>query len=296
MITAGNDPSYTSTDAMTASASATDLTGLRITILGCGSLGESLLAGLLKKGQAPSLLSASSRRIERQQALTTQYGIEASADNRALAAAADIVVLAVKPKQMADCCRELATISLAGKLIISVAAGIRTEQLQRWLGQPVALIRSMPNTPAAIGLAATGLFAAGVSAQQCSLTEQLFSAIGQSAWLNDEALMDLVTAVAGSGPAYYFAIMEALVASAVAQGMDPATADLLVRQTAVGACQLAAQTDAPTLAELRQRVTSPGGTTEAALRTLAGRDLAGIMDAALKAAVARGRELAAASD
>jgi len=282
---------------MTVSASlSTTLASQRIAILGCGSLGESLLAGLLKRGHEPTLLSASSRRLERQQALTARYRVSASADNRALAKAADIIVLAVKPKQMAECCHELAGQALAGKLVISVAAGIRTDQLQRWLGQPVALIRSMPNTPAAIGLAATGLFASGVSTHQRELTEQLFSAIGRSAWLEDETLMDLVTAVAGSGPAYYFAIMEAFVASAIAQGMPAATADLLVRQTALGACQLASQPDAPALAELRGRVTSPGGTTEAALKTLAGHDLAGIMDAALRAAVQRGRELAAAND
>lgn len=282
---------------MTASASATHLAGLRITILGCGSLGESLLAGLLARGHSTARLSASSRRPDRQQALRERYGIAASADNRALASGADIIVLAVKPKQMADFCRDLAGISLDGKLLVSVAAGIRTEQLQRWLGQPVSIVRSMPNTPAAIGMAATGLFAnAQVSTHQQGLTEQLFETIGKAVWLTDEALMDLVTAVAGSGPAYYFAIMEAMVASAIAQGMPAAAADLLVRQTAAGAATLASQTDAPALAELRQRVTSPGGTTEAALNALATHDLAGIMDAALKAAVARGRELAASND
>lgn len=271
------------------------LSGQRITILGCGNLGESLLAGLLGHGHAPDLLSASSRRPERQQALTSKYRVAASADNRGLAAAADIVVLAVKPRQMADCCRELATLNLADKLLISVAAGIRTDQLRSWLSQPVALVRSMPNTPASIGLAATGLFASGVSAQQRGLTEQLFASIGRSAWLDDEALMDLVTAVAGSGPAYYFAIMEAFVASAIDQGMDPATADLLVRQTALGACQLAARPEAAALASLRQQVTSPGGTTEAALQSLAHDRLAAILDRGLRAAVARGRELAAGS-
>ncbi len=267
-----------------------------ITILGCGSLGESLLAGLLKRGHPSRLISASSRRLERQQALTSKYQVTVSADNAALAQAASIVVLAVKPKQMADCCRELAGLPLAGKLIISVAAGIRTDQLQRWLGQPVALVRAMPNTPAEIGLAATGLFGSEVSAQQRELAEQLFAAIGRSAWLAEENLMDLVTAIAGSGPAYYFAIMEAFVASAIAQGMPAATADLLVRQTALGACTLASQPDAAALAELRRRVTSPGGTTEAALRTLTERDLAGSLDAALHAAVNRGRELAAMSN
>jgi pyrroline-5-carboxylate reductase len=268
-----------------------------ITILGCGSLGESLLAGLLRRGQPTHRLSASSRRPERRQQLSQRYDVTVSADNRALAEQANIVVLAVKPKQMAEFCRDFAGISLAGKLVVSVAAGIRTDQLQHWLGQPVALIRSMPNTPAAIGLAATGLYCGNeVSVHQRALTEQLFSAIGQSVWLADENLMDLVTAIAGSGPAYYFAIMESLVASAIAQGMPAATADLLVRQTALGATSLASQTDAPALAELRQRVTSPGGTTEAALKTLAASDLAGIMDAALKAAVRRGREMAAAND
>lgn len=273
----------------------------RIAILGCGSLGESLLAGLRERGHPAALLSASSRRPERRLLLSERYGIATAADNTALAATADIVVLAVKPKQMAEFCRDLATIPLAGRLLVSVAAGIRTDQLQRWLtgasGSPLSIVRSMPNTPAALGLAATGLYAGpDVDAAQRALTDQLFAAIGRSVWLDDEGLMDLVTAIAGSGPAYYFAIMEAMLASAVAQGMSAATADLLIRQTALGASSLATAAGAPTLAELRQRVTSPGGTTEAALNTLAAQDLAGIMDAALRAAVARGKALAAAND
>ncbi|NQD35823.1 pyrroline-5-carboxylate reductase [Permianibacter sp. IMCC34836] len=273
----------------------------RIAILGCGSLGESLLAGLRERGHPAALLSASSRRPERRQALAERYGIATAADNAALAAVADIIVLAVKPKQMAEFCRDLAAIPLTGKLLVSVAAGIRTDQLQRWLSAasdaPLAIVRSMPNTPAALGLAATGLYAdRGVNASQRALTDQLFAAIGRSVWLEDESLMDLVTAIAGSGPAYYFAIMEAMLASAIAQGMPAATADLLIRQTALGASSLATATTAPALAELRQRVTSPGGTTEAALKTLAAHDLAGIMDTALRAAVARGKELAAAND
>lgn len=282
---------------MTADHPTAVLAEQRIAILGCGSLGESLLAGLLSKGHDHDRLSVSSRRPERRAELSQRYGVVATADNQALAAGANIVVLAVKPKQMQQFCRDLAGISLAGKLLVSVAAGIRSDQLRSWLAQPVAIVRSMPNTPAALGLAATGLYAdQQVGMEQRALIDQLFAAIGRSVWLQDESLMDLVTAIAGSGPAYYFAIMEAMLSSAIQQGMPADTADLLIRQTALGASSLATAPGAPALAELRQRVVSPGGTTEAALKTLAAQDLAGIMDAALRAAVARGREMAAAND
>ncbi len=281
------------------------LASQRLAILGCGSLGESLLRGLLATGQPAKQLFASSRRPERRATLSERHGIQTQADNRAAAAGADILLLAVKPAQIAGLCTELAGLDLRGKLIISVAAGIPTAQIRAALRQPgsgnaetgndkaLAIVRAMPNTPSAIGAGACGLYAAdGVSAGQRRLAEQVFAAVGVWAWIDDETLMDAVTAVAGSGPAYYFAILEAMQAGAEKLGLPADTARLLVKQTCLGAAQLAAADGAADFSALRVAVTSPGGTTAAALKVFAARDLAGTIDAALIAAVARGREMA----
>lgn len=286
------------------------LASQRLAILGCGSLGESLLRGLLATGQPAAQLRASSRRAERRAELSQRHGIATLADNRTAAASADILLLAVKPAQIAGLCTELAGLDLRNKLIISVAAGIPTTQIRAALAAgtdasgtdarstdagttALAIVRAMPNTPSAIGAGACGLYAApGVSAGQRRLAEQIFTAVGVWAWLADEALMDAVTAVAGSGPAYYFAILEAMQAAAEKLGLPADTARLLVKQTCLGAAQLASEGGAPDFAALRVAVTSPGGTTAAALKVFAARDLAGTIDAALVAAVARGREMA----
>lgn len=268
----------------------------RIAVLGCGSLGESIVAGLLACGVLPAQISVSSRRAERRAELLQHYGVSAGADNRVLAAAAELLVLAAKPAQMPALCAELAGLDCTGKLLISVAAGLTTAQFAGWLQTTPALVRAMPNTPAAVQKAATGLYAnALVSPAQRELAEALFSAIGAWVWLEREDQMDWVTALAGSGPAYFYQLMADMVASAVKAGFPEAPARLLVKQTALGAALLASADDAPELAELIRRVRSPGGTTEKALNTLAEHDFAGIIDRMLTAAEAHGRTLAALS-
>lgn len=265
----------------------------QIAVLGCGNLGESLVAGLIEQGLPPANLWLTSRRPERQQQLKSRYGCKTGADNGAAADQADIVILAVKPQQMAPVCSELATLDWSPKLLISVAAGLPVARYEAWLEQSVAFVRSMPNTPAELRLAATGLYAnALVSTEQRAWSEQIFSAIGRWVWLDEESQMDLVTAIAGSAPAYFYRFIEAMIASAVAQGMAEQTATTLITQTALGAGALAAREQAPAVSELRQRVTSKGGTTEAALKSLEAAGIADIVDQMIRAAVARGQELA----
>ena len=270
-----------------------DLTQQRIAVIGCGNLAESIVSGLLNQGMPPIGIMVTARRKERLEELHGRYGVHAEAHNRRAVIAANIVILAAKPQQMAAICSELADIDLTQTLLISVAAGLPIAKFETWLQQPIAMVRSMPNTPAALRLAATGLYAkAEVSASQRQLAEQIFSAIGQWVWLTDEAQMDLVTAIAGSGPAYFFRIMEAMIDSAVAQGMERATATTLVTQTCLGAGALATQSASLSVAELRQKVTSKGGTTEAALKSLEEGGINTLFDTAVRAAVSRGRELA----
>jgi len=267
----------------------------RIAVLGCGSLGHSIVSGLLAVGLAPTQITATSRRAERCAELARALGITAHSDNGAAATAADVVILAAKPLQLADLCRGLATGQHRDRLFVSVAAGIEVAQIRGWLAQDAAIVRAMPNTPAALRAAATGLFADDrVSIAQRQLTEQLFSAIGQWVWLADEKWMNWVTALSGSGPAYFYQLMADMVATAVAAGFPADAADLLVKQTALGAAQLATQANAVTLAELIRRVRSPGGTTERALNTLAEHDFAGVIATMLTAAEQRGQEMSAA--
>ncbi len=263
-----------------------------IAVLGCGSLGSSIVAGLLAQGLAPSRLTATSRRSERRAELASRYGIAVSDDNAHTAAHSDIVVMAAKPAQLSDLCQSLRDQSHHRRLFISVAAGIEVGQIRAWIGQPVAVVRAMPNTPAALQAAATGLFTdAHTTLLQRQLTEQLFSAIGRWVWLDDEKWMNWVTALSGSGPAYFYQLMQAMVSAAISAGFPPDAAALLVKQTALGAAQLATQENADALDELIRRVRSPGGTTERALNTLATHDFAGIIAHMLHAAEQRGREM-----
>lgn len=270
-----------------------DLTQQRLAVIGCGNLAESMVSGLLNQGMPPIGIMVTARRKERLEELHGRYGVHAEGNNRRAAIAANIVILAAKPQQMAAICSELADIDLSHTLLISVAAGLPIAKFEAWLQQPIAMVRSMPNTPAALKLAATGLFAKpNVSVAQRQLTEQIFTAIGQWVWLSDESQMDLVTAIAGSGPAYFFRAMEAMIDSAVAQGMERATATTLVTQTCLGAGALAAQSVDISVADLRQKVSSKGGTTEAALKSLEEGGINCLFDAAIREAVRRGRELA----
>lgn len=255
-------------------------------------MARSLISGLLKQGHQPEAIAATARSADKRIALAQTFGVLVTDDNRVAAERAETVVLASKPQQLALLCSQLTPLSFHNKLLISVAAGVSTASLAARLTGAEAIVRAMPNTPSAIGLGVTGLYAtAAVSPAQKARAEALFRAVGEVVWLSDETQMNSVTAVAGSGPAYYFLFMEAMQAAAEQLGLDPAAAELLVKQTALGAVSLALQSPEE-LRELRRQVTSPGGTTAAALDTLQAGGFEQLIAQALRAATDRGAELA----
>lgn len=264
---------------------------MNIAFIGGGNMAGALIGGLIARGTKPAAISvvevvpAARRRLARRR-------VHASAAPDARTARADVLVLAVKPQDMRAAAEGLAGVA-KGKLVISVAAGIRQADLSRWLGGHRRLIRCMPNTPALIGAGICGLHAAsGVGAADRRRAERIVAAVGKYVWVPDEALIDPVTAVSASGPAYVFWFIEQLEASAVALGLAPKAARLLALETVLGAAKLAAGSpEAP--AVLRERVTSKGGTTAAALKVFADSGMAESFRRAVEAASRRGAEMGA---
>ncbi|MGM0516724.1 MAG: pyrroline-5-carboxylate reductase [Pseudomonadota bacterium] len=267
----------------------------RIAFIGGGNMAAALIGGLLQdapSGSGPSIVVADPSE-ERRRTLASRLEVETTGDNHAALRGAQLVVLAVKPQMMREVAEDLAPGLAAGQLVISIAAGIPVGALQGWLGGHRAVVRAMPNTPSMVGCGAAGLFAAeAVSDEQRSDAESLMRAVGVVQWLDEESQIDEVTALSGSGPAYVFYLMESMQAAAEELGMQPADARLLTLETVFGAAKLALAAD-ESPAELRARVTSPGGTTERAIREL---DAAGVREAfarAVRASRDRSRELAA---
>lgn len=263
-----------------------------IAFIGAGNMAGALIAGLLADGTPPEQLLAADPSEEKCEALSAAAGIRTLQDNREAAALADIIVLAVKPQILRQVVQELAEqIQDRRPLVISIAAGVRCDSLQAWLGGDVPLVRTMPNTPAMIRSGATVLFATPlVSEEQRAQAESLMRAVGLTQWIDDEAQMDAVTALSGSGPAYYFLIMEAMETAARELGLPAETAHLLTLQTALGAARMALESSDPPEA-LRARVTSPGGTTERAVRALEEGGIRDLLRDALEAARDRSIEL-----
>lgn len=269
----------------------------RIAFIGGGNMARSLIGGLLKTGIASSTISVAEPRADARQELGREFGVACFAENRLAAAEADVLLLAVKPQIMPSLHAELRdTLQRHRPLLISIAAGVRVDQLERWFGHGLPIVRCMPNTPALIGAGATGLYANHrVSPAQRAQAQHMLDAVGQTRWIDDERLMDTVTAVSGSGPAYFFALVEALEDAAVAQGMPRETARALAAQTCLGAGRMMVESgEDPGV--LRQRVTSPNGTTQAALESFAADGLARITARAVAAATRRGEEMATALD
>jgi len=263
-----------------------------IAFIGSGNMAASLIGGLVADGYDPQRIIASDPSQEKLADLSARFGIRPAGDNNEAVAQADVVVLAVKPQMLEQVCQGLAkTIQQRKPLVVSIAAGIREQHLQAWLGGQVPLVRSMPNTPAMLQSGATVLHAgAGVSTEQRDLAESILRAVGLTRWVDDEALMDVVTALSGSGPAYFFLVMEAMEAAATENGLDAESARLLTIQTALGAARMAIESsDSP--ATLRQKVTSPGGTTERALSILEKGRLRSLFRDAIAGAAERSREL-----
>lgn len=263
----------------------------RIAFVGAGNMATSLIGGLIARGVPAENLKASEPVAEQRERIAREHGIVVSADNAAAVAGAQIVVLAVKPQVMKEVCLALAPALPADALIVSIAAGIPCASLERWLGAR-AIVRCMPNTPALLHEGASGLYAnARTSASQREQAEALLEAVGLALWLDDEQQIDAVTAVSGSGPAYFFLLMEAMTAAGERLGLSAETASLLARQTAFGAARMALVSDFEP-AELRRRVTSPNGTTEAAIKTFQAGGFEALVEQALQAAAHRSAELA----
>lgn len=264
-----------------------------ICFIGAGNMAQSLIGGLLASGYSKAHIIATDPTSAQRDQITQTFGIHCFADNNEAISKADIVVLAVKPQILRSVCKEIqASVQAKSCLIISVAAGIRSQDINRWLGAEVSIVRTMPNTPALIQTGATGLFANPfVSAEQKSQAEHILRAAGITIWVDNEQQLDVVTALSGSGPAYYFLFMEAMEEAAQKMGLDAKTAHLLTMQTALGAAKMVMESQQD-CATLRKNVTSPNGTTEKAIQKFEESNLRQTVEAAMLCAQNRAKELA----
>ena len=263
----------------------------RIAFIGAGNMAASLIGGLLAQGIPASHIRASDPGAEQRAKIAGEHGIVLFADNAEAILDADVIVLATKPQVLKDVCLALAPSLQDGQLLVSIAAGISCASLGNWLGaRPI--VRCMPNTPALLRQGVSGLYAnAEVNPTQRELAEQLLAAVGMALWLENEQQIDAVTAVSGSGPAYFFLLIEAMTAAGEQLGLPKAIAAQLTLQTALGAAHMAVASDVDA-AELRRRVTSPNGTTEAAINTFQAGGFTELVEQALSAAAKRSAELA----
>lgn len=263
----------------------------RIAFIGAGNMAASLIGGLRAKGLEAAQIRASDPGEETRTRVSAEHGIETFADNAQAIDGANVVVLAVKPQAMKAVCEALRPSLKPDQLVVSIAAGITCASMNNWLGaQPI--VRCMPNTPALVRQGASGLFAtADVSAEQRQQAQELLSAVGIALWLNEEQQLDAVTAVSGSGPAYFFLLIEAMTAAGVKLGLPADIAAQLTLQTALGAAHMAVSSDVDA-AELRRRVTSPAGTTEAAIKSFQAGGFEALVEKALGAAAHRSAEMA----
>ncbi|AGA89588.1 pyrroline-5-carboxylate reductase [Thioflavicoccus mobilis 8321] len=264
----------------------------QIAFIGGGNMATSLIAGLIADGYEPRRLIVSDPDRAKVDALTARFGVRTTDSNAAAIAEADTLVLCVKPQIAPAVCRGLASeLGSRLSLVVSVMAGVREATITSWLGTDLPIVRAMPNTPAMLQAGAIGLHASPqANATQRNQAETILRAVGMVRWVADEDLIDAVTAISGSGPAYFFLLMETLEEAAVALGLPGEDARLLTIQTALGAARMAIEGGDPP-ATLRERVTSPGGTTEAALKVFADGGLGDLVARAAAAARARAAKL-----
>jgi len=263
---------------------------LKISFIGGGNMAAALIGGLAGKLTAANNIHVIDINVDSIARLQKQFGVAISGEIDTAIADSDVIVLAVKPQQMKGVVAQVLP-HIGEQLVLSIAAGIRASDLSRWLGGHAAIVRTMPNTPALIGKGVTGMVAtAGVSAEQRAIADAILRAVGETVWLEDEALIDPVTAVSGSGPAYVFYFLEAMQQAAQEMGLTAEQGNALAVSTFVGAAELAAQSSDP-VSVLRERVTSKGGTTYAALTSMEDSGVKEAIVKAMKAAAARGKAL-----
>lgn len=264
-----------------------------IAVIGTGNMGSSLIGGLIQNGHPADKIYACDPNQDKLQQLSKSFNVHISTDNIEACKQAEVIILAVKPQMMGNTICHLAeTIKQTKALVISIAAGVPTESIQQWIGADAAIVRAMPNTPALLGAGATALYPnKQVNAMQHTIAETIMRAVGIVVWTQKESQIDVVTAISGSGPAYFFFLMEALEEVAIELGLPKDTANLLVVQTALGAAKMAMENEMQ-LTQLRHHVTSPGGTTERAINIFEEHNLRATLKKAVHAAKHRSEELA----
>jgi pyrroline-5-carboxylate reductase len=264
-----------------------------IAFVGAGNMASSIIGGLVESGHPAQSISAADPFPASLERLQEIAAVAVSSDNAEAVAEADVVILAVKPQVMAAATDSIAAATQAnGAVVISIAAGITIAAMQSRLGAGAAIVRCMPNTPALLGCGASGLFANDqTSAQQRDYAQSILSAVGITCWVDTEQALDAITALSGSGPAYFFLFMEAMINAGCELGLDRETATTLAMQTSLGASRMALESDVD-LVELRRRVTSPAGTTERAVQSFEKDGLRDIVTNAMQAAADRAAEMA----
>jgi len=269
----------------------------KIGFIGGGNMASSLLSGLIASGHSPQHLWVSDINPDTLKALAENLNVNTSTSNDTVINEVDVVVLAVKPQTLSSVAKSAAALIQQKKtLVVSIAAGINQHSLSQWLGADTAIVRCMPNTPALVLTGATALHAnTKVTVEQRNLAENILRSVGIALWVKDEGELDAVTAVSGSGPAYYFLLMEAMEKAALELGLSEITARLLVQQTALGAAKIALESsESPE--QLRKRVTSPGGTTQRAIETFEQGGFTELVSKALHAARDRSIEMSKQSE
>ncbi|MDR9424619.1 MAG: pyrroline-5-carboxylate reductase [Marinobacter sp.] len=263
-----------------------------ISFIGAGNMASAIIGGMLDSGFQAGDIWVSAPDDNHLQSLRKRFGISVTTDNRYCAEQADIVILAVKPQVMADVCRDIAPlVQNTRPLMVSIAAGLTSDTLDEWLGGGMPLVRVMPNTPSLVGKGAAGLFAnSQVKDKQKKMVQSVFESIGSALWVKDENLLHAVTALSGSGPAYFFLMLEALESAATEAGIETDTARALAIQTMAGAAEMAGRSEHDP-AQLKRNVMSPGGTTEQAIHTFEDGGLRELVKKAYGAAFERSQEM-----
>jgi pyrroline-5-carboxylate reductase len=270
----------------------TDMQYLPIAFIGAGNMSRSIISGMVANGYPAKLIIASNPSIDKLTALQHDFGIKITQDNDEAIQESDCVVLSVKPQLMQAVCQKFSNDQLNTKLFISVAAGITVERLSQFLHNSQSVIRVMPNTPSLIGKGMSGLYAnASVSSEHRNFTEHMMKMVGEAVWVDEESKINGIIAAAGSSPAYFFAILEAMQQEAEAMGFDHNQSRLLVQQAMLGAAEMVCHNPQLELSELRTQVTSRAGTTAKALEYMQNNNMQGILAGAMRAAVERANEM-----
>jgi len=266
----------------------------KIAFIGAGNMNGAIIGGLVKNGVDPKNIMVTNPSAEKREALSQKYNILNTADNLEAVAFADTIILGVKPYLIVEVCEHIsANVNIENKCFVSVAAGCLLSNIQKALNEDTAIIRTMPNTPSQVGLGMTGIFANEfVTPEQKLAVEKVIACTGEYIWLEDEAGIDKVTCVSGSGPAYFFLFMEAMENQAKALGFSAEESRLLVQQTALGAASMVVSNPEVEIGQLRTNVTSKGGTTQAALLQFTDGGLPELVATAMNGALTRAEELA----